>query len=169
MGAMLSAMFPARQASVLQIHELGPETPKAVLRDLDTILAAARNELVGRDAVLETAADRTFDGPERIVLWAAYSNQPVGLVDAVLHHPSPLDLTYAQLAVASSHRYRGIARQLVAEAERRAARLIEGSSPRYAAVLPSAYGAHAFWTSLGFEPSHQWPELLCSPEPQISP
>ncbi len=152
------------RVSELSIHPLGIDTPAPVFKALDAILAAARPALVGPDAALEGAIDRTFDGPERIVLWAESDGQAVGLVDAVLHHPSPMDLTYAQVAVAQSHRYRGIARQLVTEASTRAQALVSAPSPRYAAVLPTAYGAHAFWASLGFEPSEQWPELLWSPE-----
>lgn len=147
--------------SDVAIHRLTLETASGVLLALDDILAAARGDLVGPKARLDSAQERAMDAEHgRILLWAALEGQPVGLVDAVCHHPGPGDLTYAQIAVAGHVRFRGVARTLVRAAQQEARHQDLEPEDLYAAALPWAHGAHAFWASLGFEPSPRWPELL---------
>lgn len=152
------------------IHTLNLHTSSAVLLALDDVLQGARSELVGPRAALESAHERVMDADHgRLLLWASVDRHPVAIVDTVMHHPGPTDLTFAQIAVAKQARFKGIARTLVRAAAQQAQAGEQAMDLQsvYAAVLPWAHGAQAFWASLGFEASPEWPEMLWAPLRQV--
>jgi GNAT superfamily N-acetyltransferase len=144
-----------------KVHVLTVDTGLEVLLVLDEILARARYALVSPREHLEPVGERVLDTADgRLLLWAEWEGRPVGLVDARLHHPEPGALTYAQLAVAQAVRFRGVGRALVVATARAAEADVGPLMGLFAAVRPTADGALAFWSSLGFEPSTEYPELL---------
>lgn len=147
-----------------RIHPLTMDTSSAVLQVLDDVLVVCRKDLVAPRGKLEMMGERVLDAEDhRILLWAEVGGRPAGLVDAALHHPTATDLTVRQLAVDRAHRFEGLGRRLV-EAALEAARARDVPTTRvFAAVLPWAQGAAAFWSSLGFEQSVEHPDLLEAP------
>lgn len=144
-----------------RVHPLTVDTGLEILLVLDEILARDRHALLSPREHLEPVGERVLDVEDgRLLLWAEWQGRPVGLVDARLHHPGPGALTYAQLAVARTARFKGVGRTLVAAAARAAEAQAGRLDGLFAAVRPTADGAFAFWSSLGFEPSVTYPELL---------
>lgn len=139
----------------MTIAPLSPGTPAAHRTQLDSLLRGARRALVGPGEHLEPVHDRILDAsvdPRRVLLGAFDPGGAVGILDAVLHAPEPGDLFVAQLAVARTHRHRGIGRALV----RAAIEAVEGREGPldavWAAVRSAEGAALAFWTRLGLEP-----------------
>lgn len=145
--------------SLVEVRRLAEDAEPEVLAALDRIAEAARLDLVGRRGALEPFAARLAD-PSQPILWAGAAGAPVGFVQGVLHHPIPGALTVAQLAVERAHRYRGLGRRLVEGVAALAQASLGPLDDVYAAVRDDAVGAQAFWSSLGFVPAPDHPDLL---------
>lgn len=138
----------------LRIERLDADSASdADVSALDRLLQADAAAFVRAHQHLESAAERLGEAaadPERIVLVARAGGRLVGLLDARIHHPEPMALTVAVIAVDRAARGQGAGRALVAAAVETSRGLMEGAAPRLVTgVHVENLSARAFFHRLG--------------------